>query len=107
MILFGANSKKVGVEPIENTCTNCHIAGTMDAHVFQRYGHLFTIPMFPAGKYCVSQCNHCRKVLRERTMPPELKQTCNKVKAQTKTPSWTFAGTFLVFIVAMLVKNFR
>lgn len=106
MILFGANYKKIAVEPIENCCTYCQTSGTMDVHIFQRYAHVFMLPLFPAGRYSVSQCNHCRKVLRERAMTPELRHTCNEAKAGTQTPLWTFAGAILVFIVTVLIKNY-
>lgn len=102
MIFFGANSTKIAVEPIEDKCTNCHTAGTMDVHIFQRYAHIFMIPLFPAGKYSVSQCNHCRKVLRERAMPAELKLSCDKIKAHTRAPIWTWAGLIVLLLCVMI-----
>ncbi|GAB3903106.1 hypothetical protein [Mucilaginibacter boryungensis] len=105
MIVYGTKSTKLIVEPIGNQCTNCLTIHTMDMYILQRYAHVFYIPMFPVGKTGVSQCNHCRQVLKLKHMPASLKFTYEKVKKQTRTPIWTWAGT--VIILAVLIFELR
>jgi len=102
MLLYGTKATKLTVEPISDTCSNCGTQHTMDIHVFQKYAHIFWIPLFPIKKTGTSLCTHCKQVLRQKDMPLSLKQSLEKVKKQTTMPIWTWAGValLLAFIVA-------
>jgi uncharacterized membrane protein len=96
MFICGTKSTRIIVEPLSEECLNCQTRHTMDLHIFQRYAHIFWIPLFPVGKYTVSQCNHCRQVLKDRQMPIALRAVCDKLRANAKTPVWTFAGIIII-----------
>ena len=59
----------------------------------------FWIPFFPIGKTAVSQCNHCKQVLKLKQMPPSLTNPYDNLKSQSKTPIWTFSGLALTAVL--------
>ncbi|MES2279594.1 MAG: hypothetical protein V4592_26405 [Bacteroidota bacterium] len=107
MFLFGIKSTKSLVEPVSDQCANCQTSNTTDMHIFQKYAHIFYLPLFPAGKKGFSQCNHCRQVLREKVMSESLKRSFEKVKPLAKTPLWTWAGTALVVVYLVFELYFK
>lgn len=99
MIIYGSQSKELAKETLIDKCENCGTQNGIEMHVFQKYAHVFWIPLFPIGRTGVSQCNHCKQVLKLKEMPASLKISCNNLKAQTKTPIWTFSGLALVAVL--------
>jgi hypothetical protein len=99
MIVYGTKAKQLAKEALTDKCPNCGTQNSLDMYVFQKYAHLFWIPFIPIGKTGVSQCNHCKQVLKQKEMPVQLKAAYDNVKAQTKTPVWTFAGLALVVVL--------
>ena len=92
MIIYGSRNKQLAKENIFEKCPNCGTQNCIDMHVFQKYAHVFWIPMFPMGKNGVSQCDHCKQVLTSAKMPSFLRTAYENLKAQTKTPIWMFIG---------------
>lgn len=107
MIIYGTRSKQLTHENLMDKCPNCGSLGTSEMYVFQKYAHVFWIPFFPIRKIGVSQCNHCKQVLKENEMSGELKETYNRIKSGTKTPIWTFIGLALltVLIVSIVISE--
>lgn len=106
MIVYGTRNKQLATEHLTEKCTHCGTQNSVEMHVFQKYAHIFWIPFFPMRKTGISQCNHCKQVLQLKEMPPSLKASYETVKAQTKTPLWTFAGAglFAVLIVIGIIS---
>jgi hypothetical protein len=98
MIVYGIKAKLLKTEMIAGNCPNCNTANSIQMNVFQRWAHIFWIPFFPIGKTGVSQCLHCKQVLKLKEMPADLKLSYENVKAQTSIPVWTFAGCGLIII---------
>ncbi len=101
MIIYGTRGKELAKEIITDKCPNCGTQNSIDMHVFQNYAHVFWIPFFPTGKTGVSQCDHCKQVLKLNQMPSSLKDSYENIKTQTKTPVWMFAG--LALVAALIV----
>lgn len=99
MIVYGTRTKQLAKEVLLDKCTNCGTQNSIEFYIFQKYAHVFWIPFFPVGKTAVSQCDHCKQVLKLKEMPSSLKATYENLKAQTKTPIWTFSGLALVAIL--------
>jgi hypothetical protein len=99
MIVYGTKAKQLAKEALTDKCPNCGTQNSLDMYVFQKYAHLFWIPFMPIGKTGVSQCSHCKQVLKQKEMPTQLKAAYDNVKAQTKTPVWTFIGLALVVVL--------
>jgi hypothetical protein len=100
MIIYGTGSTKVKEEAIFNKCNSCGNINTTTAYVFAKYVDIFWIPIFPIGKYASTQCSHCKQVLQEKEMPPDLKQTVMPFKNISKTPLKAFSG---LFVIALLI----
>ncbi len=96
MIIYGARNKQLAKENIMEKCPHCQAQNSIDMHVFQKYAHIFWVPVFPAGKKGVSQCDNCKQVLTTKQMPAALKLDYENLKAQTKTPLWMWSGTLLI-----------
>ncbi|MGG9971558.1 zinc-ribbon domain-containing protein [Ferruginibacter sp. SUN002] len=96
MIVYGSKSKELLKEHIIDKCPHCGTQNSIDMYVLQKYAHVFWIPFFPMGKTGVSQCDHCKQMLKLKEMPPHLVTTYENLKAQTQTPKWMFSGLALV-----------
>jgi hypothetical protein len=102
MIVYGSKSTQLLKETLIDRCPNCGTPNSIEMHVFQKYAHVFWIPFFPIGKTAISQCGHCKQVLKLKEMPASLKTDYENLKVQTKTPVWTFAGAALLVIAITL-----
>jgi len=102
MIIYGVRSTQLAKEIITDKCSGCGTQNSTELYVFQKYAHVFWIPLFPVGKTVVSECHHCKQVLKQKEMPSALISSYEKIKSQTKTPVWTFAG-LAVFAVILLL----
>jgi hypothetical protein len=96
MIVYGIRTKQLAKEILTDKCPNCGTQNTVELYVFQKYAHVFWIPFFPSGKAAVSQCSHCKQVLKQKEMPASFRASYENVKLQAKTPIWTFSGLALV-----------
>jgi len=99
MIIYGSKGTQLAKEVLYDKCPNCGTQNSIEMHVFQQYAHVFWIPFFPIGKTAVSQCTHCKQVLKLKEMPPALTNSYDRLKAETKTPVWTFSGLAVVAIL--------
>ena len=102
MIIYGTKTKQLARESVFEKCPNCGNQNTVEIYVFQKYAHIFWIPFFPLGKTMVSQCSHCKQVLKEKEMPASLKASNDQVKTLAKTPVWTFSGLALVAVLVTI-----
>ncbi len=102
MVVYGTKNTKLTGAQIIDKCSNCGTSNVMEMHVFQKFAHVFWMPFFPMKKLGVSQCNHCKQVLTQKEMPPALTTTYQTLKAQAKTPIWTFAGIGLVIALVTI-----
>src|SRR5829696_7486469 len=107
MIIYGTRSTQLAKEVLADTCPNCGTHTSVELNVFQKYAHIFWIPLFPIGKTGVSQCHHCKQVLTLKQMPSSFTISYDNAKSQTKTPIWTFSGLalFVIFLTLGIVNN--
>jgi hypothetical protein len=99
MIIYGSKNKQLAKETLMDKCPHCGNQHCIDMHVFQKYVHLFWLPLFPIGKTGVSQCDHCKQVLKLNQMPGSLKTSYDNIKSGTKTPLWMFTGLAVIAII--------
>ena len=102
MIIYGVKATDIAPPVLIANCPNCGAQNSTYLHVFQRYAHIFWIPLFPIGKTAVSQCSHCKQVLKLKEMPPALVNTYEQAKAEAKTPVWTFSGLAVVAVIIII-----
>lgn len=100
MIIYGSNSRHLKtVQLQQEKCPNCGTSGSMVVSIYNRYAHVFWIPLFPIGRTGGSQCQQCKQVLEPKAMPQFLRMQYDTVMTQTKIPVYSFAG--LAIIVAL------
>ena len=99
MVVYGTKATQLAKETVTEKCPNCGTQNSIEMYVFQKYAHVFWIPLFPTGKTAVSECSHCKQVLKQKEMPAALKASYDNVKAQSKTPIWTFSGLALLAVL--------
>jgi hypothetical protein len=102
MIIYGSKSKLLIQEALPDSCPHCGTKNSLTLSVFQKYAHVFWIPLFPMSKIGVSQCDHCKQVLEHKEMPSTLLSAYENLKAQTKTPLWAFSGLVLLAVIIVL-----
>src|SRR5688572_9067139 len=102
MIIYGSRPVhlKSGQSPTL-VCPSCGQTGTIFLSAYSKHAHIFWIPLFPIGRFGVSQCQHCKQVLETGAMPHELRREYDNLKAETKVPLWQFSG--LGVIAAIIV----
>jgi hypothetical protein len=107
VIIYGTKSTQLAKETINEKCPNCGTSNSVDMYLFQKYFHVFWIPLFPTGKTAITECTHCKQVLKQKEMPAQLKASIDPVKSQAKTPIWTFSGLALlaVLIAAIVISD--
>ena len=99
MLIYGSKTTQLAKENVTGNCPNCGTPNAVDLYVFQKYAHVFWIPLFPAGKVTLSQCTHCKQVLKPKEMSSALMDANNHLKAQSRTPVWTFTGLALIAVL--------
>jgi len=99
MIVYGSRSKELAKDILTDQCPGCGKQNCIDMHVFQKYAHVFWIPVFPMGKTGVCQCDHCKQVLTLKEMPASLAISYENLKAKAKTPIWMFSGLAVLAIL--------
>lgn len=105
MVIYGTRTTELGKEHLIDKCPNCGTQNSIDIYVVQKYAHVFWIPFCPTGKTGVSQCSHCKQVLNRNEMPSHLATRYENLKAQLKTPIWTYLGLAVIaglFIIAVI-----
>src|SRR5690606_7379664 len=98
MLIYGSKAKELTKETLIAPCQNCS-ESKVELHVFQKYAHIFWIPLFPLAKTTVSQCNNCKQVLKKKEMPSSYLANYENLKQQARTPIWTFSGLVLIGIL--------
>jgi hypothetical protein len=99
MIIYGTKAVAVTTENIPDACTNCGNTHRIQMTVFQKYAHLFWIPLFPFGKAGATECAHCKQVLLQKEFPAQLRISYDNLKSKSKTPVWVFSGLALFAVL--------
>jgi hypothetical protein len=101
MIIYGSKSKQLAVDHIIEKCPECGTQNSTDMHVFQKYAHIYWLPLFPLGKHGVSQCDKCKLILKNNKMPNDLRLAYYNVRTKAKTPIWMFSGLIIIGLLSI------
>src|SRR6185503_173866 len=104
MIVYGRRATALKTQVLFEPCPSCRTTNSVQITVFQRYAHIFWIPMFPIGKTGVSVCANCRQVLKLKDMPSGLRLAYDNIKEDTRIPVWHFSGLALI-VVAIIAGS--
>ncbi|MES2487374.1 MAG: hypothetical protein V4581_15690 [Bacteroidota bacterium] len=98
MIIYGTGGRRIAQHTIKPVCTACEAQNSLQMHIYQRYGHVFWIPFVPSGKTAATQCNRCHAVLQQAYFPDTYMTEYLRLKKESKTPWWAYAGLGLLVI---------
>lgn len=105
MIFYGKKGSVLKTEQLTGlSCPHCMSKDALYCAVAGSYAHIYWIPFFPLGKTLVSQCTHCKQVLEEKEMPHDLREHCQYLKQETKTPIWYFSGIGVIAALILIVS---
>src|SRR5579885_1659299 len=99
MIVYGWRSSVLGTEPIHHTCSACN-GDTMTFVAYQRYAHIYWIPLFPLNKLVFLKCPTCKHAVERKDMSMEEKAAISSQLAKTRTPVWTFSALALIAVLS-------
>jgi hypothetical protein len=105
--MYGIKAKRLATFKIDTSCKKCDSKDSIYMNIYQKYGHLFWIPLFPTSKVPVTECSHCKNVTEKDMFSNNMLHVFSKLKRKTKTPIWTFSGLVLVtiFVGVSLVNH--
>lgn len=98
MLIFGSRASKIASETLEDKCANC-ARHTVQVFVFQKYAHLFWIPLFPIGKSTITECSHCKKISTLKESSSTLSGIYHSPVSGVKTPIWTYSGIGVMVVL--------
>jgi hypothetical protein len=98
MIIYGSRSTELVKRNLKEKCANCETPNSIQLQVYQKYAHIFWVPLFPMNKLGISQCTHCRQTLSKEQFPHSLEREYKNVVAETRAPLWTFVGLALIAV---------
>ena len=103
MIIYGTNAKVIKTEAITEACPNCNTTNSIIINIWQKWAHIFWVPVLPMGKTGSSECIHCQQVLSLKKMPLILQISYENIKSQTSVPIWTFSGVGVIMLIGVAV----
>lgn len=104
MIIFGTQKTVLDTQEIPTAkCAHCASKKTIIFRTYQKYGHVFWIPMFPIEKIAITVCTHCKQALTDEQIPKEYWDAISLVTHNSKTPKWTFLGLFLFVLLVLFI----
>ena len=99
MIIYGTGKKKLLSETVMEKCQNCGNQFCVDVIIYQKWFHVFWVPILPNGKTGVSQCSKCKQVLAPNQMSSSIKMTYDHLLKQAMAPIWTYSGITLIVVL--------
>lgn len=110
LFFFGLGTTIIGSYPLAGVaCGYCGTLNSLLLTIYSRYLHFFWVPVIPIGKACVSECTHCKQVLKENQMPTAYRQAAATLKQQAKLPVSNYlvlAIAGVAFVALMVVGAF-
>lgn len=94
LIFFGTRGSTLPPISTGQDCPACGGQHSISVIPYQRYFHIFWIPVLPIGKSFNPVCASCGAIFH----PMKLQVTMD-VKKQAKTPLWTYIGLILIGVL--------
>jgi hypothetical protein len=100
MIIYGSRASHLKSVQLQNeSCPNCSQQGSVLLSTYTKYAHIFWIPLFPVGRFSLSQCQHCKQTLEQKQMPAQIAAHHHRNLAETRSPLWQFTGLALIGVL--------
>ncbi len=100
MIIYGHRSTHLKSGNLPNAKCPCgESQSKMTVSVFGRHVHIFWIPLFPAGKTAVFECQQCHKGFKKKELSEDGKLAYKNFKTTVKTPIWKYSGLAIIAVL--------
>lgn len=100
MIVYGYRSTHLKSGHLPNVKCPCgESKDKMTVSVFGRHVHIFWIPLFPAGKTPVFECQSCHKGFKKKELNDEGRLAYKNFKSTVKTPIWKYSGLAIIAVL--------
>ena len=100
MIIYGYRSTHLKSGQLPNAKCPCgESQNKMTVSVFGRHVHIFWIPLFPAGKTAVFECQQCHKGFKKKELNDDGKLAYKNFKTTVKTPIWKYSGLAIIAVL--------
>lgn len=96
IVLFGSRAGHLKTLRIPEPCRNCKASNSVEFIVYQRFAHIFWIPIFPTRKVFTSQCYNCKDSLIEDEVKASYPHVYQETRKKLFVPFWSFTGIALV-----------
>lgn len=98
--IFGIREKRIKkYNDLAKYCESCKKI-PIEYHVYQKYVHIFWMPVFPLGKHVKKYCPHCNELLENVVSP-----VSSSYMSKTKTPIYLYTLIILFFLLIALLVN--
>ncbi|HEU5290386.1 MAG TPA: zinc-ribbon domain-containing protein [Cyclobacteriaceae bacterium] len=103
IILFGSRTGHVKTLKVPGNCKNCATSESVELIVYQRFAHIFWIPVFPIRKIYTTQCYKCKASLVESEIKDSYLSIYQQARKSVSTPFWSFTGPILFGSLVLLI----
>ena len=104
MIIFGTNQIFLdGQNNVSCSCPECDKNDEISFVVYDRYFHLFWIPIFVYYKSGLATCENCGTTWKPSKMPEHIKRKYKEFKGETKLPFWHFSGLIIILLFTLYI----
>lgn len=103
IILFGSRTGHAKTLRVPGSCINCGTSDSVELIVYQRFAHIFWIPIFPIRKIYTTECYKCKASLLGDEVQRSYSTFFQEARKKVGTPLWTFSGVILVGALISLI----
>jgi hypothetical protein len=104
IILFGSRTGHAKTLRVPGICKNCGASDSVELIVYQRFAHIFWVPIFPIRKIYTTECYKCKASLTGDEVQRAYTSFYQEAQKKVGTPFWTFAGVILVGSLILLIS---
>ncbi len=102
MIIYGTGEKRRVLDKNKMICPNCR-KQSLKTYVFNKYFHLFWIPVFPYGKRTIVICEDCQITYQDKAIPDEIQTELSFYRSMTRPPIYLFSGAILILAAVLWI----
>jgi hypothetical protein len=104
IIFFGSRTGHAKTLRVPGVCKNCGASDSVELIVYQRFAHIFWVPIFPTRKTYTTECYRCKTSLVGEQLQNSYPSFYQEARKKVGTPFWSFAGVILVASLVLLIS---
>jgi hypothetical protein len=104
IIFFGSRTGHLKTLKVQGHCKNCKRTDSVELIIYQKFAHIFFVPIFPIKKIYAAQCFQCKNLFTESEVKEWFALTYTNARRRVHSPLWSFTGLAAVFILVLLIS---